>query len=209
MVTTRKITTQTFPVPTDWKSEKWWRNRPVEERQFHTRIPSRWTSWTLDNVDVDSSCLSALLDWVDNYQQGDSLFLHGKTGSGKSVLGQAALTALVARHPLSGRFVSSDRYIDMLKDTFEQDGGLLPEMYSMPYLLKYIQGVFDIVLLDGVGQERETEYSVHEIGSLIRRRYEDTRSLIITTTLGPMDFNRRYGDRVKVATTEMTQIRVQ
>jgi len=32
--------------------------------------------------------------------------------------------------------------------------------------------------------------------------------MIITTTMGVMDFNRRYGDRVKVATTEMTEIRV-
>jgi DNA replication protein DnaC len=81
-------------------------------------------------------------------------------------------------------------------------------MYSMPYLLRYIQGVFDVVMLDGVGQERETEFSCHEIGSLIRRRYEDSRSMIITTSLSPMDFTRRYGDRVKVAITEMTQIRI-
>jgi DNA replication protein DnaC len=199
---------QTYQVPTDWKSEKWWRNRPVDERLFHTRIPTRWTNWDLTNLDIDQDVLTELNTWVANYSQGDGLFLYGKTGVGKSVVGQAVLQELIKTSSMSGRFVSSDRYIDMLKDTFEQDGGLLPEMYSMPYLLKYIQGVFDVVLLDGVAQERETEFSCHEIGSLIRRRYEDTRSMIITTSLSPMDFNRRYGDRVKVATMEMTSIRV-
>ena len=208
MATIWRIMTQTYQVPTDWKSEKWWRNRSVEERLFHTRIPTRWEEWSLEALTVSDRCIEEVTNWLANYKQGDSLFLYGKTGSGKSIVGQAALQELVLQNGVSGRFVSSDRYIDMIKDTFEQDGGLLPEMYSMPYLLKYIQGVFDVVMLDGVGQERETEFSTHEVGSLIRRRYEDTRSMIITTTLSAMDFNRRYGDRVKVSATDMTEIRV-
>ena len=122
-------------------------------------------------------------------------------------MAQAVLKALVLDNPLSGRFVTSDRYIEMLKDQFDNDN-LLPEMYSSPYLIKYIQGVFDIVVLDGVGQERETEFSIHEIGSLIRRRHEDMRTTIITTTLGASDFTRRYGDRVKSAVLDMVEIKV-
>lgn len=197
-----------YAIPTDWKSVNWWRNRSVEERLFHTKIPNRWLSKELRDLEIDSEALQEIIKWVSNYQQGSSLFLYGRTGTGKSVTGQAVMKDLVTKHPLSGRFVSSERYIEMLKDTFETDSGLLPEMYSMPYLLKYIQGVFDVVVLDGVGQERETEFSVHEIGSLIRRRYEDSRSTIITTSLAPMDFIRRYGDRVKVAVMDMDKVKV-
>lgn len=197
-----------YTVPTDWKSANWWRNRSLDERLFHTKIPNRWLSMKLEELEIDSEALQKVLSWARSYTPGASLFLHGRTGSGKSVTGQAVLKEIISNHPLSGRFVSSERYIEMLKDTFESDAGLLPEMYSMPYLLKYIQGVFDVIVLDGVGQERETEFAVHEIGSLIRRRYEDSRSTIITTSLSQMDFIRRYGDRVKVAVMDMESIKV-
>ena len=190
---------QTYQIPTDWKSAAWWRNRSADERLFHAKIPPRFRA-----IDADIPPVAA--HWVNNFQPGDSLFIHGKPGTGKTVTAQAVLKHLIASGN-SARFVSSDQYIEMLKDTFDSDN-LLPEMYSSPYLVKYIQGVFDVVLLDGVGQERETEFSVHEIGSLIRRRYENMKSIIITTTLGVTDFNRRYGDRVKSAVLDMVEARV-
>jgi len=190
---------QNFLTPTDWKSAAWWRNRSNEERLFHAKIPARFR-----NMEVDIPPVAA--HWINNYEEGNSLFIHGKPGTGKTVLAQEVMRHLIAKG-MSARFVSADQYIEMLKDTFDSDN-LLPEMYSSPYLVKYVQGVFDVVLLDGVGQERETEFSVHEIGSLIRRRYENVRSVIVTTTLGITDFNRRYGDRVKSAVLEMGEVRV-
>lgn len=192
---------QQFSVPTDWKSEKWWNNRSPEERQFHLRIPKKWQS-------VDDLALpKAIQAWVRDYQYGDSLYLYGPSGSGKTAIAQHVLKFLVRDQCLSGRFVSSEKYIEMIKDSFENDG-LLPEMYSTPYLLKYVQGVYSILLLDSVGNERETEFSTHEIGSLIRRRNEDMRSLIITTTMNTVDFSRRYGERVAGSINEMTIVRV-
>jgi DNA replication protein DnaC len=191
---------QTFQTPTDWKSAAWWRNRSPEERLFHSKIPRRF-------ADCEDITNPKIAKWVMDYKQGDSILIQGKPGTGKSTMAQAVLRALVLDNPLSGRFVTSDRYIEMLKDQFDNDN-LLPEMYSSPYLIKYIQGVFDIVVLDGVGQERETEFSIHEIGSLIRRRHEDMRTTIITTTLGVSDFTRRYGDRVKSAVLDMAEVKV-
>jgi DNA replication protein DnaC len=81
-------------------------------------------------------------------------------------------------------------------------------MYSSPFIVKYLQGVFDVVVLDGVGQERETEFSIHEVGSLLRRRYDDMRTVIITTTLPPLAFTRRYGDRVTNIIDNMHTIKV-
>lgn len=194
--------TQTFQTPTDWKSAAWWRNRPTEERVFHAKVPKRFAQIPTEEIQVPTE----IIKWFKGFELGNSLFIHGKPGVGKTVLGQLVLRDLVGTGT-SGRFVTADRYIEMLKDQFDNDN-LLPEMYSSPYLIKYIQGVFDVVLLDGVGQERETDFSIHEIGSLIRRRYEDMRTTIVTTTLGVTDFTRRYGERVKSAVLDMHELKV-
>jgi DNA replication protein DnaC len=191
---------QQFPVPTDWKSERWWNNRSTEERLFHLRIPKKWSSQQIELP-------RTVANWVKTYEYGKSLYLHGPSGSGKTAIAQCAIKQLVSTHHLSGRFVSSETYIEMLKDSFEGDGSL-PEMYSSPHLLKYIRGVYSVLLLDGVGNERETDFSVHEIGSLIRKRDEDMRSTIITTTIGVTDFIRRYGERVSGCINEMSIIKI-
>jgi DNA replication protein DnaC len=193
--------TKEFQTPTDWKSAAWWRNRSPEERVFHAKVPPRF--YSVEDITVTSS----VSKWLANYKPGDSLIFHGKSGTGKTTVAQAILRELISSHKLSGRFVTSDRYLEMLKDQFDSEN-VLPSMYSSPYLVKYIQGVFDILLLDGVGQERETDFSIHEIGSLIRRRYEDMRTTIITTTLGTTDFTRRYGERVKSAVIDMHEEKV-
>jgi DNA replication protein DnaC len=203
MNTNRTQTKTVFPTPTDWKSENWWRNRSAEERLFHAKIPPRLSKISYDEEHLTTNVLA----WLSDYEPGSSLYIHGRPGSGKSLLAQEVLRRVISSHPLSGRFVSADRYLEMLKDQFDNDN-LLPSMYSSPYLIKYIQGVFDVLVLDGVGQERETEFANHEIGSLIRRRYEDLRTVIVTSTLSTMDFTRRYGDRIKSAVMDMTEIRV-
>lgn len=191
----------TFQAPLEWKSANWWRNRSFDERLFHAKIPKRLKSITPEGLPP------AVEKWLDFYEPGSSLYIHGKTGTGKSVLAKHLLELLLKKNAMSGRFVSSDGYIEMLKDQFDNDN-TLPDMYSMPYLVKYIQGVFDVVVVDGAGQERETEFANHEIGSLLRRRYEDMRSVIITTELGTIDFIRRYGDRVKSAINDMHVVRM-
>lgn len=190
-----------FAVPTDWKSAKWWQNRSPEERYFHTKTPKRFA-----NIDGFSLPVEAK-NWLHSYEPGANLFITGKSGVGKTITAALLLKRLVTERPLSGRFIPSDIYIEMLKDQFDNDN-LLPEMYSSPYLIRYIQGVYDVIVLDGVGQERETEFASHEIGSLIRRRHNDMRTLIITSSLSVTDFTRRYGERVKSAVTDMTVLRM-
>lgn len=191
----------TFVTPTEWKSAAWWRNREVAERLFHARIPPRHLANAITApADADA--------WVKKYSPGSNLYIHGKHGCGKSVIAAQLLVALLNTHQVSARFTPVDVYLDMLKDQFGEADNHLPEMYSSPYLVKYIQGVFDVVVLDGVGQERETEFSVHEVGSLLRRRHDDMRSVIITTTLAPLAFIRRYGDRVASFMSDINVIRM-
>jgi DNA replication protein DnaC len=196
------------PPPTEWKSARWWQNRTPEERTAWASLPSRWSSIALSDVNVSEKSLSKVRSWIDSYTAGVSgLYITGPSAGGKTILAQAVLKELFQCHLVSGRFVSSERYVEMLKDQFDNDNEL-PEMYAIPHLVKYLQGLFDVVVLDGVGQERSTEFSQHEIGSLLRRRYEDGRTTIVTTALSLPDFVRRYGQRVAAVTEELLPVAV-
>jgi len=185
------------PPPTEWKSARWWQNRPVEERLAWAHIPPRWK-------DVKCEEWSDELDqFIDNFNpQVPGLLVTGPSGSGKTIVSIGLFKGLLRTHPISGRFVNSDRYVEMLKDQFDNDNQL-PEMYAMPHLIKYLKGVFDVILLDGLGQERLTEFAQHELGSLLRQRYEDCRTTIITSSLTKNDLLRRYGERISGVLSEM------
>lgn len=188
------------PPPTEWKTANWWRNRSTEERLAWAHIPNRWSSTSFDQW---SSSLSNFIEGFDTYVPG--LLIVGPSGSGKTTLAITILRRLITTYPLSGRFVNSDRWIEMLKDQFDNDNQL-PEMYAMPHLVKYIKGVFDVVVLDGLGQERLTEFAQHEIGSLLRQRWEECRPTIITTSLTRIDVVRRYGDRISGVMNDMVMV---
>jgi DNA replication protein DnaC len=163
--------------PTEWKSARWWQNRPLEERLAWANFPPRWK-----DAQYEESLIS------------DKTF---------NAIAVSILRDILTNKSASGRFITADRYVEMLKDQFDNDNEL-PEMYSMPHIVKYLKGVFDIVVLDAVGDERSTEFSQHEIGSLLRRRNEDLRKTIITTNLSPTEFIRRYGERVATVLEDMT-----
>jgi DNA replication protein DnaC len=176
-----------YTAPLEWKSEAWWRNRSMDERLFHLHIPKR----IRENMDG--------WDSLDVYGKGSepcvNLFIQGPSGSGKSLIAAKTLTTIIQKHKVSGRWVEADDYIEMIKDSFDNDG-LLPEMYSSPHLVKYIKGVFDVVVIDGLGEERLTEFASHELGSLIRKRYDKQKTTIITSRLSLQDIKNRYGSRL-------------
>lgn len=172
-----------YSTPLEWKSEAWWRNRPTEERLFHTHIPKR----IRENVDGWHHC--------PHSKELPNLFIQGPSGCGKSLIAASTLKHLVSEHSCSGRWLEADDYIEMIKDSFDNEG-VLPEMYSSPHIVKYVKGVFDIVVIDGLGEERMTEFASHELGSLIRKRYDKSKATIITSRLSIQDIKGRYGSRL-------------
>lgn len=171
-----------YETPLDWKSELWWRKRSVEERQFHLHLPKR--------IARDLLAVDTLATWP-----GTSLLIQGPSGSGKSLRAAEYLTQAVTDGEVSGRWVEADDYIEMIKESFNNDG-LLPDMYSSPHLIKYIKGSFDVVVLDGLGEERLTDFAVHELGSLIRKRHDRMKCTIITSRLSLGDIKHKYGERL-------------
>lgn len=191
-----------FETPREWHGPRWWQNRSLEERLFHTRVPKR-LQVPLD-APVENDWLEA---WTAAWEPTSSLLLTGAVKSGKSYTAVHALNILLQTHKLSGRFVDADNYIEMIKASFDSKDGTLPEMYSSPHLIQLIKGVFDVVVLDGLGQERQTDFAKHELGTLLRQRHDNGLSTIITSTLGTVDLIHVYGERVSACLEDMKTVK--
>lgn len=195
---------KTFQPPLDWKSAKWWANRSVEERTYFAAFPKIYRNMDLSTVHPEIAQRG--LDWLNNQTDSPGLLITGKAGTGKTGLAQSLGREIISRQKKSVYFVAADRYVEMIKDSFDQDSNELPEMYAMPHLLRYIKDVFHVVIIDALGRERPTDFSQYELGALLRRRYEDCRQTIVTTSLSLSDIGHRYGDSARAVLCDMPSI---
>lgn len=188
---------------TEWKSDKYWRNRPVDERLKNARIPARYKDKTFENYDLDKGdeqSYKGVLFWANKAEgyvkDGMGLYLFGPTGTGKTHLAQAALAHAVTHNKLSGIFITADRYLDMVYEE-TRNGGELSEGYSDPNLLMYMRRTFDILVLDSLGSERiTTDFARGALSALIDNRYEERKTTIVTSILNPDTLASRYGQRL-------------
>ena len=180
------------------RSQRYWRNRPPEERLINTEIPKRYRKDTLDSFKwpaKDADTKSLVTRWVENAEemceQGQGLYICGGTGSGKTHIAQAILKRVVYTKNLSGMFVTAEGYIQMAdnKRDFKDD---YPDGYEDPNTMKYLQEVFDIVVVDSLGIERDTEYSRRTITTLLQSRYHNQLPTIITSVLKPAQLESVY-----------------
>lgn len=184
-----------YEMPLDWKSELWWRKRSQEERLYHlTRnIPKKLRPYLHDDP----------MEWsTDKF-----LLINGPTGSGKTSRAASIATSVVRRMEMSGYWVGADDYIQMLKDSFDNDYDMSEE-YGSPYIVKYVKNSFDLLVIDGLGEERLSDFAQHEIASLIRKRFDMNKSTIVTSSLPIGDIRSRYGSRLAVPLSDFDMIMV-
>jgi DNA replication protein DnaC len=186
---------------TEWKGQRYWKNRPLDERLKNLKIPKRYENLTLASYDKsigDIDVHYAVTTWLKNAEQnitdGTGLYLFGGTGVGKTHLAISLLKEAVTNNQCSGFFIPVTNYIEMMYDEMHNDGEL-PEEYSSAYLAKYIRTVYDIVVLDGLGDENDSEFTRRSIMTLLTQRVNGQLPTIVTSLYNPKKLAVRYGER--------------
>ena len=129
-------------------------------------------------TEIDPQVVSAVRRFADRIDEqldkGRGLWLMGPVGTGKTTLAmlvsQAALSA--------GRSVaiySLPRLLNEIRDTHRAER-------SHVDLLDRLTAV-DLLHIDDVGAERTTDWVLEELYSIVNARYEDERSMVITTNI--------------------------
>jgi DNA replication protein DnaC len=111
----------------------------------------------------------------EHLDEGRGLWFIGDTGTGKTTLAMLVSTAALE----AGRTVAIyplPKLLNEIRHTFDADGG------SHNELLKRLSEV-DLLHIDDVGAERRNDWVLEELYLIVNARYEDKRSMVITTNI--------------------------
>ena len=117
---------------------------------------------------------------ADNLETGRGLWFDGPVGTGKTSL--AILVAKAAKD--AGRSVAVypvPRLLAEIKRTFDRDA-------SDTYLGFFRRLVHvDVLVLDDLGAEKQTEWVLEQLYSIVNERWQDRRAIVVTTNIPDPD----------------------
>jgi DNA replication protein DnaC len=178
-----------------------------QSRRLGTGIPRRFRGVGFDRqpiVDMDPALTREIRQFVRdlgaNLGKGRGLWLFGDVGTGKT-----SLAMLVSKAALeAGRSVaiySMPRLLADIKETYEDSSER-----SYMELFERLVGV-DLLHIDDLGAEKRTEWVLEQLYSIINERWQEQRSIIVTTNLVDVDeLREQIGPRTVSRLHEMCDL---
>lgn len=134
-----------------------------------------------------------------NLDAGRGLWLFGDVGTGKTTLAMlVSRAALEAQHSVA--IYSLPRLLAEIRTTFDPDGDR-----SYTELLDRLAAV-DLLHIDDVGAERTSPWVLEQLYAMINARYEEQRSVVITTNLERDALGEQVGERTVSRLEEMCDV---
>jgi DNA replication protein DnaC len=150
-------------------------------RSLSAVIPRRYRDISFDRppvTEIDPPIVRATRGFADaidrHLDAGRGLWFMGPVGTGKTTLAMLVSKAALK----AGRSVaiySLPRLLNEIRDTHRAER-------SHVELLDRLTAV-DLLHIDDVGAERTTDWVLEELYSIVNARYEDQRSMVITTNI--------------------------
>jgi DNA replication protein DnaC len=157
----------------------------AKARHLSAVIPRRYADVAFDRppvTDIDPQVVAATRRFSDSIDKqldaGRGLWFMGPVGTGKTTLAMLVSKAAL-RAGRSVAIYSLPRLLNEIRDTHRAER-------SHVELLDRLIAV-DLLHIDDVGAERTTDWVLEELYSIVNGRYEDQRSMIITTNIEDFD----------------------
>jgi len=156
-------------------------------RGMGTGVPKRFRGVSFDRkpiCDLDPFVLRPVRMFVEgiveNVEAGRGLWFTGDLGTGKTSLAMLVSRAAektgksVAIYPVT-------RLLAEIKDTYDSDS-----TGSYMQLFRRLCSV-DLLQLDDLGAEKRTEWVLEQLYAIINERWQDERSIVVTTNITDLD----------------------
>lgn len=158
-----------------------------QQRTFATFKPNS------DNYLAYESCL----EFAKNFNiQHPGLLITGDVGQGKTHLAAAIANHLLANHhPVI--FGNITNIISLIRTSYQQGSQL-----SESQLLDIMTNV-ELLILDDLGKEGDTNHTNSLVYQIVNRRYENNQPLVVTTNLTPGQMTNKLGSATCSRLVEM------
>jgi len=173
-------------------------------RGMGTGIPKKFRGVSFDRkpvADLDPFVLRPVRAFVEdierNIEAGRGLWFMGDVGTGKTSL--AILVSVAAEK--AGKSVAVypvTRLLSEIKDTYDSTS-----TGSYMSLFRRLCSV-DVLHLDDLGVEKKTEWVLEQLYSIVNERWQDERSIIVTSNIMDLDeLREQIGERTVSRLQEM------
>ena len=173
-------------------------------RRMGSGIPKRFRGVSFERRpirDLDPMVLREVRGFIDRIDErldaGRGIWFHGDVGTGKTSLAMLiSKAAIAAGHSVA--IYSVPRLLADIKQTFEDGAGR-----SYTDLFRRLCEV-DLLHLDDLGAERRTEWVLEQLYSIVNERWQNERSIVVTTNLLELDeLREQVGVRTVSRLTEI------
>lgn len=144
--------------------------------------------WTVrfDDIPDDCSYKAPLREFIDNLrthmEKGDGLLFHGDYGRGKTGAAVLIMKEVVARGGTALLLgVDEIQQAVVARTLFDEETTLIDRAHEV-----------DLLVLDDMNREYVKEFGKTAIETLIRRRYDNGLSMVVTSNASPAELSKVY-----------------